>query len=179
MTSCVCRFQGVTGGVLRGAGKQLVGALCNLVGHYFIGFPIGVSLMFAANMGIMGKRNIFLHWKRWLLLKRHIDEFTLVVSVKGLWTGLTICVLMQSMFFLVYLAKLDWKKAADDVRIPAANQNCPQFLSLSDEPGFKFRSSFVLPISQAMIRAGVKTKEETKMSRIKSKGNFNVPYYIH
>lgn len=96
---------GVAGGVLRGAGKQLVGALCNLVGHYFIGFPIGVSLMFAAKMGIM-----------------------------GLWTGLTICVLMQSIFFLLYLAKLDWKKAADD----------------------------------AMIRAGVKTKEETKMTRMKS-----------
>ncbi|XP_050926250.1 multidrug and toxin extrusion protein 1-like [Lates calcarifer] len=45
---------GVAAGVLRGAGKQLVGALCNLVGYYFIGFPIGVSLMFAANMGIVG-----------------------------------------------------------------------------------------------------------------------------
>lgn len=48
-------LQAVTGGVLRGAGKQLVGALCNLVGFYFIGFPIGVSLMFAANMGIVGE----------------------------------------------------------------------------------------------------------------------------
>lgn len=52
----LCCVQGVTGGVLRGAGKQLVGALINLVGHYFIGFPIGVSLMFAANMGIIGKK---------------------------------------------------------------------------------------------------------------------------
>ncbi|KAF3851915.1 hypothetical protein F7725_005270 [Dissostichus mawsoni] len=43
---------GVAGGVLRGAGKQTIGALCNLVGYYFIGFPIGASLMFAANMGI-------------------------------------------------------------------------------------------------------------------------------
>lgn len=50
--------QGVAGGVLRGAGKQLIGALCNLVGYYFIGFPIGVSLMFAANMGIVGKSSI-------------------------------------------------------------------------------------------------------------------------
>lgn len=49
----------MAGGVLRGAGKQLVGALCNLVGHYFIGFPIGVSLMFAAKMGIMGKGKPF------------------------------------------------------------------------------------------------------------------------
>ncbi|KAG7270385.1 hypothetical protein CRUP_024705 [Coryphaenoides rupestris] len=43
----------VTGGVIRGSGKQSIGALCNLVGYYFIGFPIGVSLMFAADMGIV------------------------------------------------------------------------------------------------------------------------------
>lgn len=123
MRGCVCRVQGVTGGVLRGAGKQLVGALCNLVGHYFIGFPIGVSLMFAANMGIMGKRKTLLHFVR--DSNKRLEESALVFSVKGLWTGLTICVLMQSMFFLAYLAKLDWKKAADDVRFPAVNQNCP------------------------------------------------------
>lgn len=50
--------QGVTGGVLRGAGKQMVGALINLVGHYFIGLPIGVSLMFAAKMGIIGEKRL-------------------------------------------------------------------------------------------------------------------------
>ncbi|KAI3352759.1 hypothetical protein L3Q82_019339, partial [Scortum barcoo] len=84
---------GVTGGVLRGAGKQLVGALCNLVGYYFIGFPIGVSLMFAANMGII-----------------------------GLWTGLTVCVLMQSVFFIAFIYKLDWKKTAEEALVRAGVQ---------------------------------------------------------
>ncbi|KAK2815640.1 hypothetical protein Q5P01_026107 [Channa striata] len=84
---------GVTGGVLRGTGKQFVGALCNLVGYYFIGFPIGVSLMFPANMGIV-----------------------------GLWTGLTVGVLMQSIFFVVYLCKLDWKKASEEARVRAGVQ---------------------------------------------------------
>ncbi|XP_022595713.1 multidrug and toxin extrusion protein 1-like [Seriola dumerili] len=84
---------GVAGGVLRGAGKQMVGALCNLVGYYFIGFPIGASLMFAANMGIV-----------------------------GLWTGLTVCVLMQSIFFIAFLYKLDWKKAAEEARVRAGVQ---------------------------------------------------------
>uniref|UniRef100_A0A3Q0RWM0 Multidrug and toxin extrusion protein n=1 Tax=Amphilophus citrinellus TaxID=61819 RepID=A0A3Q0RWM0_AMPCI len=56
-------MHGVAAGVLRGAGKQLIGALCNLVGFYFIGFPIGVSLMFAANMGIVGKTNFFFYLK--------------------------------------------------------------------------------------------------------------------
>lgn len=51
------------GGVMRGAGKQKVGAICNIVGYYGIGFPIGVSLMFAAKLGIKGKiynRDVFL-----------------------------------------------------------------------------------------------------------------------
>ncbi|KAJ0051259.1 hypothetical protein NL108_017120 [Boleophthalmus pectinirostris] len=76
---------GVAAGILRGAGKQLIGALCNLVGLYFIGFPIGVSLMFAAKMGIM-----------------------------GMWTGLTICVFLQCTVFIIILYKLDWTKAAKE-----------------------------------------------------------------
>ncbi|XP_041641533.1 multidrug and toxin extrusion protein 1-like [Cheilinus undulatus] len=84
---------GVTGGVLRGVGKQLIGALCNLVGYYFIGFPIGVSLMFAAKMGII-----------------------------GLWTGLVICVFMQSLFFVILVCKLDWKKAVDEALVRAGVQ---------------------------------------------------------
>uniref|UniRef100_A0A672YJ34 Multidrug and toxin extrusion protein n=1 Tax=Sphaeramia orbicularis TaxID=375764 RepID=A0A672YJ34_9TELE len=85
---------GVTGGVLRGAGKQMIGALCNLVGYYFIGFPIGASLMFAAKMGIV-----------------------------GLWTGLSLCVLMQMIFFIVFVFKLDWKKAAEEVCIHCLNSH--------------------------------------------------------
>uniref|UniRef100_A0A3P8W959 Multidrug and toxin extrusion protein n=1 Tax=Cynoglossus semilaevis TaxID=244447 RepID=A0A3P8W959_CYNSE len=84
---------GVAGGALRGAGKQLIGALCNLVGYYCIGFPIGVSLMFAAKMGIV-----------------------------GLWTGLCICVLMQAIFFVTFLCKLDWNKASEEARVRAGVQ---------------------------------------------------------
>uniref|UniRef100_A0A8C6K5I5 Multidrug and toxin extrusion protein n=1 Tax=Nothobranchius furzeri TaxID=105023 RepID=A0A8C6K5I5_NOTFU len=84
---------GVTGGVLRGAGKQLIGAFCNLVGYYFIGFPIGISLMFAVKMGVV-----------------------------GLWAGLTVCVFAQSVFFVMFLYKLDWKKAADEALVRAGVQ---------------------------------------------------------
>uniref|UniRef100_A0A4W5Q4I2 Solute carrier family 47 member 3 n=1 Tax=Hucho hucho TaxID=62062 RepID=A0A4W5Q4I2_9TELE len=47
-----------SGSIIRGAGKQKVGAICNILGYYGVGFPIGVSLMFAAKLGIMGK-NIY------------------------------------------------------------------------------------------------------------------------
>lgn len=53
--SCVWCVQAVTGSILRGVGKQRIGAVCNLVGYYCIGIPIGLSLMFAAKMGIVGE----------------------------------------------------------------------------------------------------------------------------
>ncbi|KAI5096827.1 multidrug and toxin extrusion protein 1 [Silurus meridionalis] len=75
---------GITGGIVRGAGKQLLGAMCIIVGYYCVGFPIGVSLMFALNMGIV-----------------------------GLWTGFFVCVFLQSIFFLILIYKLDWKHATE------------------------------------------------------------------
>ncbi|TKC53155.1 hypothetical protein EI555_006653 [Monodon monoceros] len=45
---------GTSGGVLRGAGKQKMGAFLNAIGYYVFGFPLGASLMFAANHGIIG-----------------------------------------------------------------------------------------------------------------------------
>ncbi|EPY87761.1 hypothetical protein CB1_000221001 [Camelus ferus] len=48
LTQCTC------GGVLRGSGNQKVGAVVNAVGYYVVGLPIGISLMFAAGLGVMG-----------------------------------------------------------------------------------------------------------------------------
>ncbi|KAF4098351.1 hypothetical protein G5714_020381 [Onychostoma macrolepis] len=84
---------GITGGIVRGAGKQLLGALCNIVGYYFVGFPVGVSLMFALSLGII-----------------------------GLWTGFFVCAFTQSLFFFTLICKLDWKKATHEALIRAGVQ---------------------------------------------------------
>ncbi|XP_067232652.1 solute carrier family 47 member 2, tandem duplicate 2 [Chanodichthys erythropterus] len=83
----------ITGGIVRGTGKQMLGALCNIVGYYFVGFPIGVSLMFTLNMGII-----------------------------GLWTGFFWCVFLQSLFFIILIYKLDWKKVTQEALIRAGVQ---------------------------------------------------------
>uniref|UniRef100_A0A3P8VLM6 Multidrug and toxin extrusion protein n=1 Tax=Cynoglossus semilaevis TaxID=244447 RepID=A0A3P8VLM6_CYNSE len=79
---------GVTGGIVRGAGKQSVGAVCNLLSFYFIGLPIGVSLMFPVKMGIL-----------------------------GVWFGFLTSLSIQSVFFSVFLWKLNWRKATEEVSV--------------------------------------------------------------
>ncbi|XP_016528128.1 multidrug and toxin extrusion protein 1 isoform X2 [Poecilia formosa] len=79
-----------SGGIIRGAGKQRVGAICYFLGFYGIGFPIGIPLMFAAKQGI-----------------------------KGLWTGLFTCVSLQSTFLIFYLLRMNWKTATTEARIRA------------------------------------------------------------
>uniref|UniRef100_A0AAY4AQM6 Multidrug and toxin extrusion protein n=2 Tax=Denticeps clupeoides TaxID=299321 RepID=A0AAY4AQM6_9TELE len=84
---------GVTGGILRGAGKQLFGALIIIMGYYGIGIPIGVTLMFVAKMGIV-----------------------------GLWVGFVICAFSQSVFFGIFLMKLNWKKTTQEAQVRAGIQ---------------------------------------------------------
>ncbi|XP_027482236.1 multidrug and toxin extrusion protein 1-like isoform X1 [Zalophus californianus] len=78
------------GGVLRGSGNQRVGALVNTIGYYMIGLPVGISLMFTARMGVV-----------------------------GLWSGIIICVITQSLCFLSFIAQLDWEKACEEAQIHA------------------------------------------------------------
>ncbi|XP_053310834.1 multidrug and toxin extrusion protein 1-like [Spea bombifrons] len=70
----------VSGGVLRGTGRQKVGAIVYTIGYYIIGLPSAAALMFAAKLGI-----------------------------KGLWSGMTLCGISLSGFFAVYLLRIDWK----------------------------------------------------------------------
>ncbi|KAM8903164.1 multidrug and toxin extrusion protein 1 isoform 2-T2 [Spinachia spinachia] len=78
------------GGIIKGAGKQRVGAIVNILGYYGVGFPVGVPLMFVAKMGIT-----------------------------GLWTGMFTCGFLQSSFFILYLVRLNWMKAATEAQIRA------------------------------------------------------------
>ncbi|RVE64964.1 hypothetical protein OJAV_G00131460 [Oryzias javanicus] len=78
------------GGIIRGAGKQKVGAICNIVGYYGIGFPVGIPLMFAAKLGI-----------------------------RGLWTGLCTCMSVQCAFLIFYMVRVDWKDVTVEAQIRA------------------------------------------------------------
>uniref|UniRef100_A0A4X1T181 Multidrug and toxin extrusion protein n=1 Tax=Sus scrofa TaxID=9823 RepID=A0A4X1T181_PIG len=97
---------GTSGGVLRGTGKQKMGAFSNAIGYYVFGFPLGVSLMFAAHHGII-----------------------------GLWSGLTVCVSLQTLFYLVHIWRTDWTSAAQQVRGSAAPGKGPLGLPILEKDG--------------------------------------------
>uniref|UniRef100_H3DFK3 Multidrug and toxin extrusion protein n=1 Tax=Tetraodon nigroviridis TaxID=99883 RepID=H3DFK3_TETNG len=84
-------FEAITAalwGIIRGTGRQKVGAICNILGFYGVGIPMGASLMFAAKLGIT-----------------------------GLWIGLLTCIFLQTSFLLFYLSRLNWKKVTEEVSV--------------------------------------------------------------
>jgi MATE family multidrug resistance protein len=79
--------QGVASGVLRGSGKQQLGAIFNLFGYYALSVPIGAFLAFYVKIGI-----------------------------KGLWIGLLFGALFCFFSFIVVLLRLDWQREAELAR---------------------------------------------------------------
>ncbi|XP_066221065.1 multidrug and toxin extrusion protein 1 isoform X2 [Saccopteryx leptura] len=79
-----------SGGILRGSGNQKVGAIVNAIGYYVIGLPIGISLMFAARLGVI-----------------------------GLWSGIIICTVCQAVCFLGFISRLNWEKACQQAQVHA------------------------------------------------------------
>ncbi|XP_056263714.1 multidrug and toxin extrusion protein 1-like isoform X3 [Pseudoliparis swirei] len=84
---CVCS------GILIGAGMQKIAALSNLVGYYCIGLPVGIALMFAAKLRIL-----------------------------GLWIGILTCVFFETGFFLFLIFKLNWKKVSYKAQLRAGKK---------------------------------------------------------
>ncbi|KAM4620895.1 multidrug and toxin extrusion protein 1 isoform 2-T2 [Polymixia lowei] len=84
---CVCS------GILVGAGMQKIAALSNLVCYYCIGLPVGIALMFAANLRIL-----------------------------GLWLGLFICLIIQTGFYTTLIFKLNWQKVTQKAQVRAGKK---------------------------------------------------------
>ncbi|KAK6296693.1 hypothetical protein J4Q44_G00328350 [Coregonus suidteri] len=71
-------------GIILGTGKQKIAAMANLITYYCVGLPLGISLMFAAGLRVL-----------------------------GFWLGLFICVILQSTFFITVIFRLNWKRMTE------------------------------------------------------------------
>ncbi|XP_060114987.1 multidrug and toxin extrusion protein 1 [Heteronotia binoei] len=75
------------GGILRGTGKQKLGAIFNAIGYYVVGLPIVVVLLFVAKIGLI-----------------------------GLWLGMLICAFIPCTCCIIYFTRMNWKQAAEEAR---------------------------------------------------------------
>ncbi|KAF6749045.1 mate-domain-containing protein [Ephemerocybe angulata] len=79
---------GVTGGIMRARGIQLVGAILNLSGYYVVGIPLGLWLAFTRHMGL-----------------------------KGLWYGLTVSLIYCSVVASYLCLTTDWDLEVEKVAV--------------------------------------------------------------
>src|SRR4051812_45382454 len=73
----------VLAGIMRGCGRQKIGATVNLVTYWIVGLPCAVGLAFHANMGAL-----------------------------GLWTGLACTASVQALLMTLTVFKFDWHQEA-------------------------------------------------------------------
>nr|XP_060613619.1 multidrug and toxin extrusion protein 2-like [Anolis sagrei ordinatus] len=92
-----------TSGILRGTGKQKLGAIFNAVGYYAIGLPVGVVLIFVAKIGLI-----------------------------GLWVGMLVCALIPATFSIAYIAKMNWKQVAEEAQHRAGLTQKPAAVTTED-----------------------------------------------
>uniref|UniRef100_A0AAR2KH56 Multidrug and toxin extrusion protein n=1 Tax=Pygocentrus nattereri TaxID=42514 RepID=A0AAR2KH56_PYGNA len=139
---CVCM------GILLGSGQQKIAAVANLFGYYCIGLPLGISLMYAAKLEII-----------------------------GFWLGLLICVCIQSTFFIIVIFKLNWERLTKQVieipRLSSICQNGNDYQAVSSQDSDDVRSTPVdqerLSISQEgarMHQDGGKSSEPLSTSQL-------------
>lgn len=95
-------------GIVRGTGRQTLGAVIIFVSYYLVALPVGVPLMFATYLGLAGKRSACIQ-----IL--HDPSFYPGFFIAGIWWGFVLGLGVQDLFLMAFVAKLDWQKEAEKV----------------------------------------------------------------
>lgn len=90
-----------------------------------------------------------------------------LVPPPGLWTGLTICILLQASFYVIFLCRLDWTKASKEVFV------CFLLLLLCFWLSCGLKTSFN-DCGQAQVRAGIQIKEEKEMTDLEGTSKLRI-----
>ncbi|XP_014445097.1 multidrug and toxin extrusion protein 1 isoform X2 [Tupaia chinensis] len=124
-------FEGLactSGGILRGSGNQKVGAIVNAIGYYVVGLPIGIALMFAANLGVLEREASTTESSQSICLQPG-------QPITGLWSGIVVCAVSQAVCFVGFIARLNWKKACQQAQVHAnVKPNTAQSGDSTQEP---------------------------------------------
>ncbi|KAJ0004527.1 hypothetical protein NQD34_010741 [Periophthalmus magnuspinnatus] len=141
---------GCLSGIVRGSGKQKVGSVGIFMSYYFVGFPVGLCMMFPLKLGIVGENEKKSANRVFGSTTVHCKLYTPLCA--GLWTGFLISAVGQSIFLVIYFYKLNWTNAMDEVRelnlLYITDIYCVTLYLIMDL------------LQQAQKRAGVVTKED-------------------
>jgi len=96
--------QAVTSGVLRGVGKQHVGAVSNLAAYIVVGIPCAFLFAFKFGLGIY-----------------------------GLWMGLAVALVLQASILCTFLCRIDWQAQVVAARARLAASNTQGYATVGDE----------------------------------------------
>jgi len=98
-------LQGVSSGILRGAGQPTLGVVINFISYWLIGLPVGWVLAFIVPWG-----------------------------VHGLWWGILVAQFLVVTAFMVYFKVfINWEKAAVEAQQRASNDLAVELAPLADE----------------------------------------------
>uniref|UniRef100_A0A8C8SFS6 Solute carrier family 47 member 2 n=1 Tax=Pelusios castaneus TaxID=367368 RepID=A0A8C8SFS6_9SAUR len=112
----------VTSGVLRGSGKQKFGAILNAIGYYAVGLPVGIVLLFVIRIGMI-----------------------------GLWLGLLISAFIPATCSVVYICRMNWKRASEEAQQRAGvSQQAVEDLNSAPVP-----PKMALPNGEAEAQNGI------------------------
>ncbi|XP_017550412.1 multidrug and toxin extrusion protein 1-like isoform X1 [Pygocentrus nattereri] len=110
-------------GIVMGTGQQKIAAIANLFGYYCIGLPLSITLTFPAKL-----------------------------QVAGFWLGLLVAVFLLSIFFIVIIFKLNWKKMTDEaIKRTGKGKNVTHTDFRSSH---RLSDSFFLAVTNADIQNG-------------------------
>ncbi|PAA79857.1 hypothetical protein BOX15_Mlig015378g3 [Macrostomum lignano] len=106
-------------GVLKGSGRQLIGAVVNLIAYYAVAMPIGIPLSLLTSM-----------------------------EIRGFWTGLLIGLAGETLVFWVIVLRTNWEKEVSDAQHRVAGSDSSAKLLAAASPGGANEITPLLPESR-------------------------------
>ncbi|MCJ8740113.1 hypothetical protein PDJAM_G00055080 [Pangasius djambal] len=110
-------------GIVLGTGQQRIAAIANLIGYYCIGLPLSIALTFPAKL-----------------------------DVAGFWWGLFIAVFLLSIFFIVIIFKLNWKKITEEAVERAGRGKSRGIMLPEFRSSHRLSDSFFLALSNLELQ---------------------------
>ncbi|XP_051933561.1 multidrug and toxin extrusion protein 1-like isoform X1 [Hippocampus zosterae] len=125
-------------GIFLGTGKQKIPAVANFIGYYGVGLTLSVTLMFVVKLRIL-----------------------------GFWLGIMICLILQSVIYIIIIFKLDWKTMTEEamkrgqksthlaLMSPAVQEECPADISEGNTATQQQANADRLSLGQLVLRRGL------------------------